>query len=235
LSGLALLLRTEALVAVDKPPGMLVIPGRGESTAPSVQQLLEGQLGRRVWVVHRLDRDTSGVLLFALNETAHRSLSMAFEHGKIDKRYLALVEGAVDAPFTRETALVPARRGRMREAHPGETGKPARTDFTPRERFASAALVEAKPLTGRTHQIRVHLRGAHHPLLVDHQYGRAEPLRAKELGGVGEDLVLERTPLHACRATVPLLEGVDAVTIESPLPADMEHALRLLRGTTVTG
>lgn len=226
---LTLLHQTRSWVVIAKPAGLLTIPGRGEDEAPSAQELLEAQLGQRIFVVHRLDRDTSGALAFALNAEAHRSLSMAFEAGRIQKRYAALVEGQLAEPLDVQVALTPARKGKMRPVHPGEEGKAARTLFLPRERFATATLVEAQPLTGRTHQIRVHLRWAGHPLLVDAQYGRKQPLTARELGGDGDAPVLARTPLHAEQLAVPSLEGVPAAEILAPLPDDFARAVALLR------
>ncbi len=217
MSDLRVLFEGAGLLAVDKPAGMLVIPGRAEGSGPSLREVLEERLGRKVYVVHRLDRDTSGVMVFALEPEKHRTLSMAFEAGKVRKRYLALVEGRVEASRVVDVALAPARKGRMRVASPVEV-------------FAAASLVEAEPETGRTHQIRVHLLSEGHPLLVDHQYGRAEPLRAKALGGEGEEEVLARTPLHAARLEWPALPGVEARVLESPLPADMARTVELLRG-----
>jgi tRNA pseudouridine32 synthase/23S rRNA pseudouridine746 synthase/23S rRNA pseudouridine955/2504/2580 synthase len=216
-------------LAVDKPAGVLVIPGRGEEEGPSLREEVEARFGRKVFVVHRLDRDTSGVLLMALEAAPHRTLSMAFEAGRIHKRYLALVEGRLDEPVDVQVALVPARRGRMRPARAGEPGKDALTRFRPVEVFDRASLVEAEPLTGRTHQIRVHLESLGHPLLVDHQYGRREPLRAADLGLPGESELLARTPLHASRLEIPVLEGIRAATLEAPLPEDMARTLEALR------
>ncbi|HEY0095663.1 MAG TPA: pseudouridine synthase, partial [Archangium sp.] len=119
MSDVRVLFEGAGLLAVDKPAGMLVIPGRGEESAPSLREVLEEQLGRKVFVVHRLDRDTSGVMVFALEPEPHRTLSMAFESGKVRKRYLALVEGRVEAPRVVDAALAPARKGRMRVARPG--------------------------------------------------------------------------------------------------------------------
>jgi tRNA pseudouridine32 synthase/23S rRNA pseudouridine746 synthase/23S rRNA pseudouridine955/2504/2580 synthase len=222
--------RGRGYVAVDKPAGMTVIPGRGEQRTPSLVEHLERQLGARLWIVHRLDRDTSGVALFALDAAAHRTLSMAFEAGRVEKRYLALVRGELSEPLDLSTHLAPARRGRMRPVRPGEEGKPARTLIRPLERFGPrATLVEAQPLTGRTHQIRVHLLAAGHPLLVDHQYGQKGPIRESDLAGAGEAVVLARTPLHAAHLRLAQLPGIDDAEIHSPLPPDMERAIELLR------
>ena len=219
--------------AVDKPPGALVIPGRGEDRGPSLRERLEEQLGHKVYVVHRLDRDTSGVLLFARTAAAHRELSLAFERGLVRKVYQALAAGALAQPERVEVPLAPARRGRMRPGR-GEEGKPALTVVRPLETFAGATFLEAEPLTGRTHQIRVHLLSLGHPLLVDPQYGRPRPLSAAELGGEGGQVVLARTPLHAALLEVPRLEKIAPARLESPLPPDMAEALRLLRSGRVS-
>ena len=206
-----------------------MIPGRTEAGGAPLRERLEAQLGRRVWVVHRLDRDTSGVLLLALDARMHRAASLAFEHGLADKRYLALVSPPLARALRVDAALVPARRSRMRVAEPGEEGKPAVTALAPVETFGEVALVEARPLTGRTHQIRVHLRHAGAPLLVDPQYGRPDPVTERALGGGSDAVVLARTPLHASRLVLPAGDGLPAVDVSAPLPADMARALALLR------
>ena len=208
----------DGLLVVDKPAGLPVIPGR--TPGPCLQQELEASLGKRLWVVHRLDRDTTGVLVFATDAPTHRTLSMAFEEGGVEKAYLALVEGALTHPQRIDLALVPARRGRMRPAHEGEEGKASLTEVRPLEQLKGATLVEARPKTGRTHQIRVHLRSLDHPLLVDPQYGNKVPL---------EEIGLTRTPLHAASLTLPPLEAFPATTFTAPLPPDMEGALAALR------
>ncbi len=216
-------------VAVDKPPGLAVIPGRGEDAGPSVRELLESQLGQRLFVVHRLDRDTTGVLLFAKDEEHHRALSLAFAKGEVKKRYAALVKGRVEAARTLSSKLKKTRGGKVKTADEGEEGKPSKTRVRPLETFAKATLLECEPLTGRTHQIRVQLADAGLPLLVDHQYGRAEPLTAAELGGQGEEVVLARTPLHARSIELKLLG--ETLRVEAPLPPDLVRALELLRAT----
>lgn len=223
-----LLFEAAGVLAVDKPAGIAVVPGRGAGM--SLRERLEQELNRKLWVVHRLDRDTSGVLLFATDAATHRVLSMAFEAGQIQKRYLALVVGQVGAALEMNQALVPARRARTRLAREGEEGKAAHTTASPIEVFARASLLELFPLTGRSHQIRVHLAGAGFPLLIDHQYGREAPITAADLGGVGEGVLIARTPLHAQRLACPVLAGLAAFTVEAPLPADMAAALAVLQG-----
>ncbi|HZJ54402.1 MAG TPA: RNA pseudouridine synthase, partial [Myxococcaceae bacterium] len=168
-------------------------------------------------------------LLFALDAGAHRAASLAFEHDQADKRYLALVSPPLPGPLRVDAPLMPARRSRMRVAGPGEEGKPAVTELLPLETFGDIALVEARPVTGRTHQIRVHLRHAGAPLLVDPQYGRPEPVTERQLGGASDAVVLARTPLHASRLVLPGGEGLPPVEVTAPLPADMARAVVLLR------
>lgn len=212
---LVVLASKDGLVAVAKPPGLLVIPGRNPEHQACARDLLATQLGQRVWVCHRIDRDTSGVVLFATDEQAHRAASMAFEQGLAKKKYLALVEGVVEGPLDIELPLAEGRKGKMRV---GDDGKASRTLVRPVETFTNASLVECEPLTGRQHQIRVHLKAKGHPLLFDHQYGRKDPL---PLG----DFVLSRTPLHAASLVIESL-GID---VTAPLPEDLAAAVAQLR------
>jgi tRNA pseudouridine32 synthase/23S rRNA pseudouridine746 synthase/23S rRNA pseudouridine955/2504/2580 synthase len=223
---LKILATAGGLVAIDKPAGLLVIPGRREEDGPCARDLLAAQLGTRIWVCHRIDRDTSGVLVFATSAPSHRAASVAFESGGVKKRYLALVEGRLEAPLDLQVPLVAARRGRMRPARPGEEGKPSHTLVRPREVFTAASLVEAFPLTGRQHQIRVHLQAIGHPLLFDHQYGRKTPLTARELGGRSDEVVLGRTPLHAEALEAPAL----GLSVTAPMPDDLLRCVELLKG-----
>lgn len=201
------------LVAIEKPAGLLVIPGRTPEDQVCARDLLAKQLGQRVWVCHRIDRDTSGIVLFALDADAHRAASMAFEKGEVKKRYLALVEGVVAGPLDIDRPMTEARKGKMRVLFPGEEGgKPARTRVLPLPwgEGRDFTLVECEPLTGRQHQIRVHLKSVGHPLLFDHQYGNKTPITRN-------GVTLSRTPLHASRLVIESL----GVAVESPLPEEL--------------
>ena len=220
---LEVLFEDEHLAAVAKPPGRIVVPGRG-APERTIREEAEEALGR-LWVIHRLDRGTSGVLLLARNAGAHREMCGRFERHEVVKRYLALVRGPFAAEQRIEVAIAPGRKGRMR-AGEGLPGARASSTFVrPLLVFGSAAsLVEAWPASGRTHQVRVHLAHAGHPLLVDETYGDAPPWASPD-----GQVTLGRTPLHA--ASLEFLHPVSGlpVRVEAPLPADMAAAERALR------
>jgi RluA family pseudouridine synthase len=240
-----ILYRDEALVAVAKPAGRIVIPGRGGAAAePVLRDEVAATVGADVWVVHRLDRGTSGVLLFALSAEAHRALSQAFEHHRVDKRYWSLCRGTLVGDGEVDRALLPVRHGRVRVARDGERGKPSRSRWRALERFGAAGggpltVVEWRPLTGRLHQVRVHAAVLGHPLAVDPDYGGAPALRARDLAPAGtappaaDEIVLARVPLHAAALALRHPTRGTPLEIEAPLPDDLARALRLLRGAEV--
>ena len=205
---LEVLFSDEVMAAVAKPPGRIVVPGRG-TPERTVREEAEAQLGP-LWVVHRLDRGTSGVLLFARSADAHRTLCGAFEHHRVAKRYLALVRGVLSGDRRIDAAV---------EGRASTTFLRLFAAFPP-----GASLIEAFPASGRTHQIRVHLAQAGHPLLVDPDYGEAPPWRSP--GGCA---ILERTPLHA--ASLEMLHPVsgEPVRIDAQIPPDMRGAIEALR------
>ena len=210
-----------SLVAVDKPAGEPVIAARGEPPEACVQKRLERQLGRRIFVVHRIDQDASGVVLFALDAAAHRAASLAFEHRRVQKHYLAFVAGALEPADGRiELALHSARRGKTRPAKPGEPGaQTALTEYATRRLWhigeSRVSLVAARPHTGRHHQLRVHLRAAGAPILFDPLYGRGRMPEA--LAGAP----CARLALHAERVELQADGGGPALDVSAPLAPDL--------------
>lgn len=207
-------------LAVAKPPGITVIPGRDEPPEASLRLRLEALRGERLWVVHRIDRDTSGVVVFARDAGTHRLLSQAFEHRQVAKEYLAWTRG-MPAETVITVPLHAARKGRMRPASPDEAGAlPSETRVTVEARVTTLAgelcRVRARPTTGRQHQLRVHLRAVGAPLLVDALYGRS-PSLAPDALGPGAPAV-PRLTLHAAKLTLPLKPPV---TLEAPVPDDL--------------
>lgn len=228
-----ILYRDQDLIVLNKPPGVLSIPDRFVPDKPNLLHQLRKELGE-VWVVHRLDRETSGVICFALNAKAHRHLSLQFEERRVEKYYWAVVDG-----------LLPDKQGvidRPIGAHPGISGKmiisaqgkPALTHYRVLAAYQFFSLVEADIRTGRTHQIRVHFESLGHPLVVDELYGKREALNLSEikrrnfrLGKNEEERPLfRRLSLHARRLVVESPGSGDRVEVEAPLPKDFRAMLR---------
>jgi 23S rRNA pseudouridine1911/1915/1917 synthase len=236
------------LLVVNKPAGLVVHPAPGHSSGTLVHALLAhvpglarhqpgGGTGERVGtgpppladgaefrpgIVHRLDKETSGLMVVAKHEQAQRFLAAQLKHREMDKRYLALVDGGpaadsgtIDAPIGRDP-----RRPRQMAVVPG--GRPAVTHFRVLRRFHRHSLLECKPVTGRTHQIRVHLAAIGSPVTADATYGRRPP-----------SLPLSRHFLHAARLTLHLPSG-DRRTFEAPLPAELRAALDQLEGRSLS-
>jgi 23S rRNA pseudouridine1911/1915/1917 synthase len=213
---LTILYRDEGLLAIDKPAGLPSHPtvaGR-INALDLVREVVAAGPGRENPILlHRLDADTSGVLLFALNAETNRALARQFAQRQVEKTYLALVTGNPPEAFSVRNFLKAGVRGRTIAVTSG--GQIAETHFRTLSRSAEFALVEARPKTGRTHQIRAHLAGLGYPLLGDGLYGGPISL---VLGGVC--LRSRRHLLHASRLGFFSPESRDFITIDAPLPND---------------
>jgi 23S rRNA pseudouridine1911/1915/1917 synthase len=225
---LRILFRDEHLVVIDKPAGFVVYPAAGHRSGTLMNALrhLVGPLSApggplRPGVVHRLDKDTSGVMVVALDDAAYYSLVEQFRARTIQREYRALVfgcpraeEGEIDAQIGRSTA------DRKKMSIRSRRGKEARTSWKLLRKLNGAALVSAKLGTGRTHQIRVHFLSLGHPVLGDRTYGEKTSITLS-----GKRIAFPRQMLHA--ATLGFLHPVsnEWISFESPLPADMEKAL----------
>jgi 23S rRNA pseudouridine1911/1915/1917 synthase len=212
----------EQLLVVDKPAGVVVHPARGNRQGTLAQALggraAGGEDAARAGIVHRLDRDTSGLLVVARTDEAHRRLKALLQARGITREYLALVEGrpparsgTIDAPIGRD------RRVRTRMSTETDEPREARTHFEIAEALPAATLLRVWLETGRTHQIRVHLQAIGHPVAGDPEYG-----------GTGA-LGLERQFLHAARLAFEHPFTRAPVDVRSPLPADLEAALERAR------
>ncbi len=217
----------EHLLVVDKPAGLVVHPARGHRHG-TLAQALAGRAagGEEPWrpgIVHRLDRDTSGLLVVARSEEVHRALKAAIVAREVHREYLALVEGRPPARRgTVEAALGRDRRVRTRISPDTDEPREARTHFALEEPLPGFSLLRVWLETGRTHQIRAHMLAIGHPVAGDPEYGTP--------GTVG----LERQFLHAARLAFTHPVTGAAVDLTSPLPADLHAALARARGTPVT-
>lgn len=219
------LFEDEHLLVVDKPAGLTVHPGAGARSDTLAGQLLAlgargGSDPGRPGIVHRLDRDTSGLLVAARSEQAHSALQEAIRRREVERRYLALVRGRprsrtgrIDAPIGRD------RRDPTRRSLDTDEPREAVTHFEVVEEMAAHALLDVRLETGRTHQIRVHLAAIELPVSGDHQYG------------VKGDLGLERQFLHAHRLLFRHPVTGDAIDVTSPLPTDLSAALERARAS----
>lgn len=231
------ILREDAdLIFVDKPAGLLSIPDRFDPTLPSVKSFLEQKTGEKIFVVHRIDRETSGCMVFAKNEEAHRHLSIQFQEHIAGKFYVGLVNGRLtEEAGTIDVAIVehPTQAGKMAVAR---KGKASRTDYRVVEQWPLYALVQFRIFTGRTHQIRVHMQSIGHPLLCDPLYGDGKPFflssvkRKFNLSKSEEEErpLLSRLALHAYRLVVESPQG-EEISVEAPLPKDINAVVQQLR------
>jgi len=215
------------LLVVAKPAGVITHPTERRRTGTVVNRLLGmgvplapagGPL--RPGIVHRLDAGTSGLLVVAKTDEAYVSLRDVFRRHAAERRYVALVRGHLD--HDRFVVEAPLGRRAARIVIDRSEGRPASTSFATRERLPRTSLLVAVPMTGRTHQIRVHLSGVGHPILGDRPYGGG--------GDEASRLGLTRPFLHAERLAFPHPSTGETIDVEEPLPDDLRRALDLARG-----
>ena len=225
------------LIVVDKPAGLVVHPGAGTAGGTLVNALLHhaknlsgvgGVL--RPGIVHRLDKGTSGLLVVAKHDAAHRSLVEQFAGRTVEKEYLALVlgvprakEGTVNAPIGRDP------RDRKRMSVKATRGREARSSWRVEEAFDGSALLRVRIHTGRTHQIRVHLASLGHPVAGDATYGGGRTASSRSAAARAALLSLDRPALHAARLGFDHPRTGERLVFESPLPADLESIVARLR------
>lgn len=202
------------LLVLDKPAGLSVLPDGWEKDSQYLVKMLEEQYGK-IFIVHRLDKITSGVMVFARDAETHRALNIQFESRQAEKTYHAIVEG--NPKWDEKTARHPLRANvghKHRTMIDDKNGKPSETRFRVIKRYQNAALIEAKPMTGRTHQIRVHAYALGYPLVGDTLYG-AEGLHPAP-----------RPMLHAQSLSFIHPATNERVKFSAPHPADFEETLK---------
>ena len=204
------------LIVVDKPAGLSVLPDGWEKDSEYLVKMLEERYGR-IFIVHRLDKITSGVMVFARDAETHRALNIQFENHDAQKTYHAILEG--NPKWEEKIAKHPLRTNvghKHRTMVDDKNGKPSETRFRVIKRYPESALVEAKPMTGRTHQIRVHAYALGHPLVEDVLYG------ARDRYGLPSPM------LHAQSLSFIHPATNERVKFSAPHPADFEETLKIL-------
>ena len=229
-----ILFENEDFIALNKPAGLLSIPDR-EGKDPSLKSWLKDKYGS-IFTVHRLDRDTSGVIVFAKNETTHKYLSKIFEERAVEKIYQGIVQGtlpekkgSIDLPIMEH----PVKPGTMVV---NKKGKASLTDYEVQEELGLFSLVQFQIHTGRTHQIRVHMQSLGHPIVCDELYGDARPIlissfkRHFKLSKAEEQErpILARMGLHSQLLHFKDEKG-EFHTLDAPMPKDMKALLQQLR------
>ncbi len=235
LKGVSIIFENDDFIAVNKSAGMLTIPDRHDETQLSLYKILTHKYGK-IFIVHRLDRDTSGLVLFARNETSHKYLSQLFEKRNIEKIYLGIIRGSladksgsIDEPIAEH----PFRKGEMTI---NKKGKASLTEYTTLEDYGIYSAVQFNIHSGRTHQIRVHMKFAGHAIACDPVYGDGKPILLSSFkkkynlskSEEEERPILNRLALHSYR-----LNFKDAnnhpYTLEAPVPKDIKALLQQLK------
>lgn len=229
-----IIFENEDLIAINKPSGLLSIPDRFGKD-PSVKSILQEQFDK-IYTVHRLDKDTSGLIVFAKNEDTHKHLSQLFEGRDVEKFYVGLVrgtlannKGVIDVPIME---------------HPGKTtlmmthrkGKPSVTNYEVLEEFGMFSWLQFQILTGRTHQIRVHMKHLGNPIVCDELYGDKTPVLLSSIkrkfklskNELDERPILHRLALHSYQINFTDRNG-NKFNLEAPLPKDLKALLQQLR------
>lgn len=221
----------EDLILVNKPAGILSIPDRYDPNRKNLYQTLQKNRSQ-VFIVHRLDRQTSGLIIFAKNSIAHKLLQEQFEGNKVEKYYQCIVHGVPPREGQIEVPIKMHPHKKLMITHP--KGKPSKTAYSVVEDFKRYAFLQVQIHTGRTHQIRVHFQSIHHPLLVDPEYGGLErfflsSIKTRYRGREEEKPLLERVALHAWKISFDHPRSNQKLTYESSLPKDLKAVVQQMR------
>lgn len=230
-----IIFENDQFIAVNKPPGILTIPDRHDAELPSLVHWLEKDYGK-LYIIHRLDRETSGLILFAKDEATHKYFSQLFEHRGIEKYYAAIVigspvekKGRIEEPIMEH----PVNKGMM---YVNRRGKPSITDYEVLEDYKQFSLVQFQLHTGRTHQIRVHMKHLGNPIACDEVYGNGKPILLSSIkkkfklspSEEQERPMLARLALHSYKLKFSDAHG-KAFELIAELPKDIRAVLQQLR------
>ncbi|MEO9005086.1 MAG: RluA family pseudouridine synthase [Ginsengibacter sp.] len=231
----SVIFENDDFVSVNKEAGMLTIPDRYDDKQPSLYKILTQQYGK-VYIVHRLDRDTSGLILFAKNELAHKYLSQLFEQRNIEKNYLGIVRGSMPdkkGSVNEPIAEHPIKKGMMTIS---KKGKPSITNYEVLEDYGIYSLVQFDIQSGRTHQIRVHTQSLGHPIICDTVYGDGKSILLSSFKkkyklsqhDLEERPIISRLALHSHSLNFKDSHQ-NEFSLEAPLPKDMKALLQQLK------
>jgi len=232
---LSIIFENDDFVAINKESGMLTIPDRHDDTQLSLYKILN-QLYGKIFIVHRLDRDTSGLILFAKNETSHKYFSQIFEQRNIEKKYLGIVRGSMpdkNGSINEPIGEHPVKKGVMAIT---KKGKPSLTNYEVLEDYGIFSLVQFEIQSGRTHQIRVHAKSIGHPIICDSVYGDGKPVLLSSFkkkyklsqNELEERPIISRLGLHSFSLDFRDIHQKEFL-LEAPLPKDMKALLQQLK------
>jgi 23S rRNA pseudouridine1911/1915/1917 synthase len=233
--GFSIIFENDDFIAVNKESGMLSIPDRHDETQLSLYKILNQKYGK-IFIVHRLDRDTSGLILFAKNEATHKYLSQLFEQRKIEKKYLGIVRGSMPekkGSINEPIGEHPIKKGMMTIS---KKGKASLTNYEVLEDYGIFSLVQFDIQSGRTHQIRVHTKSIGHPIICDELYGDGKPILLSSFkkkfklrkNDLEERPIISRLALHSASLHFTDMHYKEFF-IEAPLPKDMKALLQQLK------
>jgi 23S rRNA pseudouridine955/2504/2580 synthase/23S rRNA pseudouridine1911/1915/1917 synthase len=228
------------ILVIDKPPGLPVIPDRWDDTKANLydllilqQQKVDHSSSPGIWVTHRIDSDTSGIVVFAKNAESHRQLNDAFENRQVRKTYLAIVKGSPTKPEGDINLPISVpKQGKVR-IDPG--GRPSKTVYKVIENFKQFSLLEVYPLTGRTHQIRIHLQAIGHALAIDPVYSGVSRIGIERFKRIQRNQdekkksLMARLSLHAYELQFHSPEILNGYQFRAEIPGDMMALLKALR------
>lgn len=224
------------IVVINKQPNILTIPDRYDIFLPNLQQLLELKYGK-IFVVHRLDKETSGIIIFAKNELAHKELTKQFFNRQVEKLYLGVTYGVIPLDEGRIDLPIGENKNEPQKVKIDFVdGKPSITEYKVVERFKNYTLIEAKPITGRRHQIRIHFATIGYPLVADGLYSEKDKFLLSEIKkdykfkkGEPEKPIIKRTALHSYKIEFFHFRKKQILTFIADPPKDFQLLLKYLR------
>lgn len=224
------------VIGINKPAGLITIPNSFTPKEATLLGMIEKYFNQKIYVLHRLDKDTSGIIIFARGKESHRFLSLEFEHKRMKKVYQGIVEGKLKQKEGKIEGGIVKDEKDFSKMKLSENANKAETTFKVLELFKNYTLIEILPLTGKRHQIRLHLNKLGHPLAIDPAYGRETPIYLSEMKRfyklkkeTEEKPIIKRVPLHAIMLEFTHPISRTKIAITAPLPKDIAYFLKVLR------